>query len=160
MQSNLIKERVDEFIDKNKQLNSEILQELTLYVYAQNFVDSDVYFLAKKLDTESLFKIISYADGEPILLPSKVEFRNNYLVAICFYMKEILEMDWNEIKEVLNLPEKDKDLISSISIGKKINKLKERFANDVEKLLKQIKVSDIRDIIEEKEKIDERFNKE
>ena len=160
MQSNLIKERIDDFVNKNQKLNSEILHELTLYVYAQNFVDSDVYFLAKKLDTESLFKLISYADGEPVILPSKTEFRNNYLVAVCFYMKEILEMPWDEIKEVLNLPEKDKDLISSISIGKKINKLKERFANDVEKLLKQIKVTDIRELVESKEEIDARFDKE
>ena len=160
MQNELIKERIDEFVNNNEKLNSELLNELTLYVYAQELVDSDVYFLAKKLDTESLFKLISYANGEPVILPSKTEFRNNYLVAICFYMKEILGMTWVEIKDILNLPEKDKDLVSSISIGKKINKLKSKFNNDVEKLLKQIKITDIRDLVKEKEEIDERFNKD
>lgn len=159
MQSILLKERVDKFVEDNKKLNSELLHELTLYIYATELVDSDVYFLAKKLDTNSLFTLISYADGEPIVLPSKIEFRNNYLVAICFYMKEVLDMEWHEIKDVLNLPEKDKDLISSISIGKKINKIKNKFANDVEKLLKQIKVTNLKDLIDSKEEIDERFDK-
>jgi hypothetical protein len=160
MNSNLIKERIEEFAKKDDRVNEDILNEITLYIYATSFPDNDIFFLAKKFKHDVLFDLISYADGEPIILPDKMEFRNNYLVAICFYMKEVLDMTWTEIKEVLNLPEKDKDLISSISIGKKINKLKEKFSYDIQKLLKQIKITDIRDIVKEKEQLDERIRKD
>ena len=158
MQNKLIKERIEEFLLKDKEINRQLFNELSLYLYCESMPDYDIYFLAKVFSDETLFKLVSYADGEPVILPDKLEFRNNYLVAICFYMKEILGMSWNEIKDVLGLPEKDKDLISSISIGKKINKLKEKFGNDIERLLCKIKITDIRELIKEKEDLDERYN--
>jgi len=157
MNDRIIKERVDDFVKEDKRINKEILNELSLYLYATEFPDSDIYHVAKILNEESLMELVCYANGEPIYLPSKLEFRNNYLVGICFYMKEVLKMSWDDIKKVLNLPEKDKDLISSISIGKKINKLKEKFSKDVQRLLKKINVSCIDELIKEKEDINERI---
>jgi len=160
MQNSLIQKRIDEFVDEEQVINREILNRLSLYLYASNLPDSDIYFLAKIFEDDVLIKLVTYADGEPIILPDKVEFRNNYLVGICFYMKEVLNMNWNEIKEVLSLPEKDRDLISSISIGKKINKIKEKFGHDIEVLLKKIKITDIRDLVKEKEELYDRFDKD
>jgi hypothetical protein len=157
MNSKLIKQRIEEFTKEDQRVNEEILNSISFYIYASEFPDSDIYFLAKKFNIDIIFDLISYADGEPIRLPNKDEFRNNYLVAICFYMKEILNMNWEEIKDVLNLPEKDRNLISSISVGKKINRLKEKFSYDIESLLKQIKITDIRELVKERDKIDERI---
>ena len=78
MNDKLIQERIDDFVKKDKRINSEILQEISLYLYSSEFPDLDVYTLAKKFDTDTLFELVSYADGEPIYLPPKIEFRNNY----------------------------------------------------------------------------------
>jgi hypothetical protein len=160
MQSQLIKERIESFLNEEKRINRELMNEITLLLFCSEFPDSDLYFLAKRFDDNTLFELISYADGEPIRLPSKEDFRNNYLVAICFLMKEKLGMSWGEIKEVLNLPEKDQKLISSITIGKKIKKIKEKFNADTNRLLSKIIINDIRDLKKEKEDIDERYSRQ
>lgn len=136
MQNNLIKNRIEEFFKKQKKDNEDILYQLTLYIYSIDEIEeSDLYHIAKIIPHKYLNKLINYCDGTPTKLPSKEEFRQKYLIANCFFMKEILGYDWKKIKEILNLPKNDLDMFSSISIGHGISRIKEKLNKDLKDLL-------------------------
>lgn len=144
MHSAFIHERIDEFLEKEKKCNKNLLNQLTLYIYALESIENenDTYLLAKLLPPEILIRLISYYDGDSLKLPTKEQFSKAYLVAIAMYLKEILEYDWVKIKKLLNLPENEKDSLSSISIGRRINTIKAKFNNDIHKLLNNLDIED------------------
>ena len=138
MQSSYMNQRIDDFLETEKRCNKELLSELSLFIYSQQAKENDLYLLARMLSTEDLIKIISYFDGDKIQLPTKEQFFRTYITSIAFYMKEILELDWKAIKEVLNLPVNEADQLSSISIGRNINNIKEKFSKGIYKILNKI----------------------
>jgi hypothetical protein len=91
--------------------------------------------LAKLLPEESLIKLISYFDGDVIRLPRKDNYKDCILTALCFYLKDIKGWSWDKIHKYLDLPENSKEVLSSISIGGKINKVKEILGEDLLKSL-------------------------
>ncbi len=136
MQNNLINDRITEYFKQQEQCNKDILYQLTLYIYSwEETNESDLYHMAKIIPHEYLDKLINYCDGVPPKLPSKEEFRHKYLVANCFFLKEILGYNWQKIKEILNIPENDINMLSSISIGHRISRIKDSLTKDLKKQL-------------------------
>jgi len=135
-QVDLIKDRIDEFFDEERKNNETLLEQLTLYIYGlDEGNETDLYILAKILPQEYLNKLINYCDGDSLKLPSKEEYRKKYLLIVCFYMKEILGYEWARIKKVLNLPENDVKMLSTISIGHQITKIKKSLNKDLRKMM-------------------------
>ena len=123
-----IKKTLEEYLKVEEETASNIFNQLALYIYSLNSDTHDLFILAKlvpecKTPEEYLNKIISYFDGDRLQLPSKEEHRTLLLTAVCYYLKVIKGYNWQQIKELLDLPENNKNLLSSISIGGKINKL-------------------------------------
>lgn len=145
-----IQERLYEFLENDTEVQNQILFQLALLIYQMELPDTDLYLLAKMLPLDSLIEIIDYYDGEQIKLPNKKEFRNCFLLATTFYLKEIRGYDWEKIKQILSLPTNDKDFFSPISLGKKIKKIKENLRSRFFKLLKKTEISkeEIRNIEE------------
>ncbi|OQA15562.1 MAG: hypothetical protein BWY64_02839 [bacterium ADurb.Bin363] len=131
-----LKSIIDEYFRKEEELEKNNFDQLTLYIYSlESQTNSDLYMLAKLLKKEDLDKMVSYFDGDVIRLPSKEEYKSCVLTALCFYLKEIKQWTWPEIKQYLNLPDNYKDELSSISIGGKINKVKASLGKDLLKAL-------------------------
>ena len=132
-----LKNVLDQYFIKDEILNEKMFNELVLYVYSLESRDSDLYMLSKLLNEESLLKLISYYDGDILKIPSKEEYKNCLLTALCFWLKTFKGYTWFEIKEYLDIPENNKDMLSSISIGGKINKLKDSLGKDLVKVLER-----------------------
>lgn len=145
MQSS-IKELLDSYFKTQEKADKEILNQIILYIYYldSNSLDSDLFILARLLPSDLLYKLISYYDGDVLKMPSKEDFKKSFITSVCFYLKEIKNWEWKEIKEFFPSNEEYIELISSISIGKKINKIKETLGNDLMKLLKNLKIDKIK----------------
>lgn len=145
MQSS-IKELLDSYFKTQEKADKEILNQIILYIYYldSNSLDSDLFILARLLPSDLLYKLISYYDGDILKMPSKEDFKKSFITSVCFYLKEIKNWEWKEIKEFFPSNEEYIELISSISIGKKINKIKETLGNDLMKLLKNLKIDKIK----------------
>lgn len=124
-----------EYLKQEEELGNKIYHQLALYIYSLESPNSDLYMLAKLLKEDDLIRLISYYDGDVIRLPKKDNYKDCALTALCFYLKEIKGWSWEKIHTYLDLPENSKDLLSSISIGGKINKVKEVLGNELLKAI-------------------------
>jgi hypothetical protein len=126
-----LKNILDSYLQQDDILNEQVFNELILYIYALESKDNDLYMLSRLLPEEYLQKLISYYDGDILKLPSREEYKTCVLTALCFWLKTFKGYSWFEIKEYLKIPDNNKDLLSSISIGGKINKIKENMGSDL-----------------------------
>lgn len=138
----LLSQTIEQYFKTDEILNQQIFDQLLLYVYSLNSDQNDLYLLAKLLDSDSLHKVIGYYDGDIIKLPSREEYKTNMLTALCFWLKVFKGYSWIEIKEYLKIPDNNKDLLSSISIGGKINKLKDTLGVDLISILEKTEESE------------------
>lgn len=147
-----LKQTLDDYFNKDEILTHQIFEELSLYIYSLESKDTDLYMLAKLLDKDSLQKLIAYYDGDILKIPSHENYKTCILTALCFWLKTFKGYTWTEIKDYLNIPENNKDLLSSISIGGKINKVKDNLGSDLIKMLEKVEEKDFVAFYKEKHK--------
>lgn len=140
-----IREQLDRFFKTQEQEDKDVLNQIILYIYYLNSKssNSDLFILAKLLPQEHLYKIISYYDGDILKMPSKEEFKISYIISVCFYLKEIKNWSWTQIKGFFPSNDEYDELLSTISLGKKINKIKENLSQDLFNLLKNLELEQI-----------------
>jgi hypothetical protein len=141
-----IKDQLEEYFKAQEKADEDVLNQIILYIYylESKSSNSDLFILARLLPNDVLYKLISYYDGDILKMPSKEEFKKSYVVSICFYLKEVKGWSWEQIKEFFpSNPEYD-DLLSSISIGKRINKVKDTLGKDLMNLIKTLKIEKIK----------------
>ena len=133
-----LKKTLSDYFSTEDILNHQIFNELSLYIYSLDHKMNNLFYLAKILDEESLQKLINYYDGDILRLPSREAYKTSVLTALCFWLKVFKDYSWTDIKDYLNIPDSHKDLLSSISIGGKINKIKEALGQDLINMLSDI----------------------
>jgi len=138
---NIVKEKLKKYLKVEEETASSLFEQLALYIYSLEAEKHDLYILAKLLPEKEISKLVAYFDGDTIKLPTKKEHRTLLLLGVCYYLKEIKRFTWEEIKTFLDLPENNQDLVSSISLGGKINKLNEKISKEWVEMLRNIKVS-------------------
>lgn len=124
---------IQEFFKSDAQSTKELLNQITLFVYSIEKSTSDLYHLAKLLPDKYLVKVIDYFDGGVIQIPSKEEYKKNLYLTIMFFLSEVKGYDWAKIKEMLNIAEDP--TISTISIGKKLQKIKTQLRGRLQEIL-------------------------
>jgi hypothetical protein len=140
-----IKKTINEYLALEKQTSESIFTQLFLYICSLETKDSpsDLYILGKLLKTEDIKKIIDYFDGDLIRIPRKEEYRNAMLVSLCFFLKVIKGYSWADIKDFISLPENSSDILSTISVGRKINSIQDSLGNDIIKALQNMEIDNI-----------------
>jgi len=147
-QNTVVQQKLAEYFKSSKDSDEKIFYQLMLYIFSLESKQHDLYLLAKILPIEQVIKITNYFSGDTLKFPTKDQLYSCYLTSVCYYLKCIKQMNWQEIKEFLNLPEKDKDLISSISLGYKINNLNDTITKDLKDILKQVTTRDYKELLE------------
>ena len=142
-QSGIIKEKLDYYLKTGEIESQKIFDQLSLLIFSSEAKGTDLNILAQILPTEYLMKMINYYNGDLLRLPTKEQFQDCLLLSICFYLKQIKGMSWPEIKEFMDLPDNEKDMISSISLGCQINKIQENLNKEMLNLLKQLDLKDV-----------------
>lgn len=147
-QNTSIQNKLEEYFNKSKDSDEKIFYQLMLYIFGLDSKQHDLYLLAKILPIDQVIKIVNYFSGDTLKFPTKDELYFLYLTSICYYLKCIKGMNWSEIKEFINLPEKDKDLISPISLGYKINAVNDEMSRELKNILKNVKTQDYKELIQ------------
>jgi hypothetical protein len=135
-QSQVIKEKLQEYFKQDAENISALFHQLSLHIYEIEAYETDLHILAKILPEEYLKKLIAYYDGDIIKMPTKENYQTCLFLALCYYFKEIKGWSWNRIKDFLNLPEHNQDLLNPIMIGRKINKIKKNIQKYLLSILK------------------------
>lgn len=140
---NTIKEKLKNYLVVEEETASKIFEQLAFYIYSLESGKHDLYILAKLLPEEDINKMVAYFDGDTIKLPSKEQHKTLLLLSVCFYLKVLKGYSWERIKEFLDLPENNQNMLSSISIGGKINKLQSQISDEFLKMLQTTKIKDM-----------------
>lgn len=151
MQTNVLKKKIDEYFEEEEKNTKKIFEKLSLYIYQIEIPDSDLHILANIVSPKDLSKIISYFDGDSLKLPSKEEHQTCLFLAVCFYLKEVKGLSWEEIKKFIDLPKQNEDLLNTIMLGRKINKIKSQMNNYFKTIIKSIEwdLTDIKNFLDE-----------
>lgn len=139
MQHGMLLNKIRSYVQQTEYSEQQILESLSLYIYQKQGDINDLYILAKLLPEGTLSNLIAYYDGDSLNLPTKEEYKNSKILAVSFFLREIKKWSWEDIREFLDLPEEEIQMINSYSLGKKIATIKEELNYDIEKLLEQLK---------------------
>lgn len=131
-----LKKKLENYLLQDLKKSQEIFDQLSLYVYQHEAKEVDLYILAKLLPHEYLVKLISFFNGDIIKVPTKEQFKNCYLIAICFYLKETKQLTWLQIRNKLNLSEEE---FNTYGIGRRIENIKKDLSKDLLLALNKLK---------------------
>jgi hypothetical protein len=146
-QNTIVQKKLEDYFKTTNDSDEKIFYQLMLYIFGLKSKQHDLYLIAKILPIEQTIRLTNYFADDNLKFPSKDELYNLYLTSVCYYLKCVKGKNWTEIKEILNLPEKDKDLVSSISLGYAINDLNREMSRDLKDILKQVKTTDYKELI-------------
>ena len=138
--------KIDQYGNKYWYLNGLCHRENDLPA-VEGFNGTKEWFINGKLHRENDKPAIEYFNGDIIKIPTKVEYRESLFLSLCFYLKEVRGWNWIQIKEYINLSEADKELLSSISLGKKINAIKDHMGKDMMDLIKNMDIEQLQDVL-------------
>lgn len=140
---------IDDYFESQKISDQQIFNILRLYIYQvkSGQSGSDLHLLGKLLQPQELEAVVNYYNGDIIKTPKKSELLESTFLTICFFLKEVKGWNWLQIRDFINLPESDKELLSSISIGKQINQIKENMGKDIIDLIKTVDVDGLEDLL-------------
>jgi len=159
---NSINEKVKKYFEADKKVSKESLEIITWFIYQlEENRQHDLWLIAKILPEKYSANLVSYFDGDYIKFPTKEQYIELRLLSVCFFLKEIQGWGWDQIKTFLNINEKDNESFSPISLGNKINKIKEYLVEDIKKILNKCEVKDdfyilksyVNDLKKEKKKV-------
>ena len=132
---NSLTDKVNKYFDADKKVSKESLEIITWFVYQlEENRQHDLWLLAKLLSEKDITKLVAYFSGDSIKFPTKDKYIELRLVSVCFFLKEIQGWDWVRIRTFLGMNENDKTF-SSLSLGHRVNKVKEHLVNDIKKTL-------------------------
>jgi hypothetical protein len=134
----------DEYFTKEADNIKETFNQLSLAIYALDSDTKDLYHLAKLLPDEHLYKVVSYFNGAVVKFPTKEKFKESLILAFIYYFHEIKKLPWSTIKEILHL-NSDFQEYHPISLGKKVNKIKEKINKHLAEILNKVELNTVID---------------
>ena len=145
-----IKKSIHDYLSVEKETAENVFTQLFLYICSLEIQDppDDLYILGKLLKAEDVKKIVDYYDGDLIRVPRKEKYRVSMLVALCFFLKVVKGYDWADIKDFINLPDNGSDVLSTISIGRKINNIQKQLGKDIVRALQTLKIENMENLFE------------
>jgi hypothetical protein len=145
VQKKSIKKIINEYLQLEEKDAESVFNQLFLYICSIEARTSseDLYILAKLLKANDIKKIIDFYDGDTLKIPRKEDYRISMLVALCFFLKEIKGYSWSDIKDFIDLSDNNTDILSTISIGRKINNIKAKLGKDILRALQNLHIENL-----------------
>jgi hypothetical protein len=130
--TSIIDAQIEELFNKKKDSEIDlILKILSLIIYKQS-TNTDIVELYRLLGPEKLSQLIMLFDGRTIKLPPANEFKENLVLCLVYYYKEIKNEPWSKIKEHFPFE------ISGISYGIQVKQLSNFILMHMETLFKKM----------------------
>ena len=103
---NVLQLKINEALGSNEEEMISDLIKLCLMKPASKNQDYLVYTeIYNLLGLEKFTDLISLLDGKTVKFPTKEEFKDTVLTVLCYYYRNVLNLEWNDIKEKLGLPD-------------------------------------------------------
>ena len=103
---NILQLKINEALGQNEEDMISDLIKLCLMKPASKNQDYLVYTeIYNLLGLEKFTDLISLLDGRTVKFPTKEEFKDTVITFLCYYYRNVLNLEWDEIKEKLGIPD-------------------------------------------------------
>lgn len=103
---NILQLKINEALGQNEENMISDLIKLCLMKPASKNQDYLVYTeIYNLLGLEKFTDLISLLDGRTVKFPTKEEFKDTIITVLCYYYRNVLNLEWDEIKEKLGIPD-------------------------------------------------------
>jgi hypothetical protein len=116
------------------------LQQIFVFEKAKTSQKSDdeawksLMQLFTSLGSMEFAKIISVCGGKTITFPTEDEYKDSIVTALCYYYKEVEGLDWDAIKEKIDI-----NKLNTIKYGIRVQQLKSFIDGQILKSIKKMK---------------------
>lgn len=128
----VLDKQIQDMFSNSPESKLEILMKLVSFCIYENNTNSDLASLYKILDQENFIKVLTLFSERTIKFPPKNEVRDYFIVALIYYYREILKLEWSQIKGKFNFE------INSTSYSTKVKRLKNFISQRTEEALKNV----------------------
>lgn len=129
---NILELKINEALGAREESVISDLVKLSLLKKASKnpnmLIYTEIYNL---LGIEKFTELVSLVDGKTISLPSRDEFKDTVITVLCYYYRNVLGLEWSEIKEKLGMPD-----INTIKQGIRSSQYESYIKEIIEKRLK------------------------
>lgn len=109
--------QIEDLFKRKKETEMDLILKVVSIIMYQTANSTEMVELYKLLGVEKFSQLLMILDGRTFRLPTANEFKEDLILALVFYYKEVLQYPWNKIKEKFPFE------ISGISYGIKIKRL-------------------------------------
>ena len=128
--NNELEYRIKQLFEKKEDKEIDIILDCVYLILFQTTHGNEIKQLYNLLDLETFVKILTFFDGKTVSFPKKSEIKEAIILSLCYYYKEIKNMNWNEIKKQFPFE------ISSIKFGLRIKSFNNFLQRKLNTLLK------------------------
>lgn len=129
---NILELKINEALGAREESVISDLVKLSLLKKASKnpnmLIYTEIYNL---LGIEKFTELVSLVDGKTLNLPSRDEFKDTVITVLCYYYRNVLGLEWSEIKEKLGMPD-----INTIKQGIRSSQYESYIKEIIEKRLK------------------------
>jgi hypothetical protein len=129
----VFEKQISELFSKSPRDGKAKLLQILSIIFYQNPNAEDLSILYELLGLDLLSKLINFADGRTIKLPTRAEFEDMMVLAVCYNYRELDGLKWEEVKEKLSFP------ISSLTFSKRIKKINQGLKKELNRLFEELK---------------------
>jgi len=103
---NILEMKINEALGAGEESVISDLIKLSLLKKASKNQDMLVYTeIYNLLGLEKFTELISLLDGKTVTFPTKEELKDTVITVLCYYYRNVLGLEWNDIKEKLGIPD-------------------------------------------------------
>jgi hypothetical protein len=137
---NLWEKKLNKLFEKKSETELEKFLNIVSIIIYSNENCKDVSNLFSVIPINDFVKVINVFDGRTVRFPTKEELKEAIELALLFYYKNIKGVtSYKDIKSLNIIDSKD---FSSISIGKKLNKLDKKLSEKILNLFLEMEKTD------------------
>lgn len=125
--------KIDEILEGMKETEIDIILKIFSLIFYNSQNNTDILELYKLLDLENFVKVISLYDGRTVKFPERETMKNNLLLSLLYYYREIENKSWDKIKDEFPFE------ISPISYGIQIKNLNNFIKQKLFEIIKRVR---------------------
>ncbi len=114
---NVMEAKLDKMFSGRSQTEMESILSCFSIILHQTTTNTDIQELYRVLGLENFTKVLTLFDGKTVNFPTKIQLKDNILLALVYYYREVKQMEWKEIHKLFPFE------ISSISYSLRIKSL-------------------------------------
>lgn len=126
----LFEQRINDILSRESKSSAffeDIFKLQELYTFeklkVQQKSESDMWKALMQLYTElgsvQFAKVISILGGKTVTFPTEDDYRDSIITALCYYYKEVENLEWDQIKERIDI-----NKLNTIKYGIRVQQLK------------------------------------